>query len=81
MSWINVKDEAAPAQLQALVYCHTMPANPSARGHMAGSVSNPDAGLKVLGTHAAKLPPKPSVETRTVARKSPGRMDVGGSTS
>ena len=81
MSWINVKDEAAPAQLQALVYCHTMPANPSARGHMAGSVSNPDAGLKVLGTHAAKLPPtsmRPG-DFRATVRVS--TLDVGGSTS
>src|SRR5437867_786474 len=55
MSWINVKTEADPRSYALSCTAIRCPANPPPRSYMAGSISNSDAELKVLGTHAAKL--------------------------
>src|SRR4029453_8166861 len=57
MNWINVKTVADPRGYELSGTAVRLPAPPPARSYMAGSISNSDAELKVLWTHAAELSP------------------------
>src|SRR4030095_1568527 len=57
MSWINVKAVADPRGYELSGTAVRCPAHPPARSYMAGSISNFDAELKVVWTHAAELSP------------------------